>query len=230
MSLIYNEKTREWSTVRTHARRAHTHTHTPATHWPCLIVRIPSPLAPFPRLIPSSPTLGASYLCRPMPPLAHTPLPLLLRGGTAASEQALPLRGADRALIWGPMLGKRLIKGEPMRKRQGLITPSESISTLWANWPGSEWPAAGQRLGHLMALLSHCRRVYFYALPPSSWLPFNELDLVIRWVLSELGRMCSSKPPHHHHHHCYHVRKTREAWWLFRWGGGGGWAVPELQH
>lgn len=74
-----------------------------------------------------------------------------------------------------------------MRKRQGLITASESISTLRANWPGSEWPAAGQRLGHLMAPLSHCRRVYFYALPPSSLLPFNELGAVIRRALSKPG-------------------------------------------
>ena len=40
-----------------------------------------------------------------------------------------------------------------MRKRPALITASESISTLRANWPGSERPAAGQRLGHLMAVI-----------------------------------------------------------------------------
>lgn len=44
-----------------------------------------------------------------------------------------------------------------VRGTRGLITLSESISTLGANWPGSRWPAAGQRLGHLMARLSHCR-------------------------------------------------------------------------
>lgn len=42
--------------------------------------------------------------------LAHTPLPLPLRGGTAVSEQARPLCGADRALIWRLMLWERLIK------------------------------------------------------------------------------------------------------------------------
>lgn len=66
-----------------------------------------------------------------------------------------------------------------MRTRQGLITVNESISTLRANWPGSEWPAAGQRLGHLMAVLSHCRWVYFYALSPLSLLQFNEHNLVV---------------------------------------------------
>lgn len=64
-----------------------------------------SPLLPSP-----TPTLGASYLCQPMPPPPHTPLPVQLRGGTAVNEQARPLRSADRALIWRPMPGKRLIK------------------------------------------------------------------------------------------------------------------------
>lgn len=52
--------------------------------------------------------------------LAHTPLPLLLRGGTAVSEQALPLHGADRALIWRLILRKRLIKGDRWERGRGL--------------------------------------------------------------------------------------------------------------
>lgn len=66
-----------------------------------------------------------------------------------------------------------------MRTRQGLITANESISTLRANWPGSEWPAAGQRLGHLMAVLSRRRWVYFYAPSPLSLLQFNEHNLAV---------------------------------------------------
>lgn len=160
-------------------KRAHTHTHLRLAG--CVWLSVFHGSAPvlcfFP---PFSPTLGASYLCRPMPPFAHTPLPCLLRGGTAASEQALPLCGADRALIWRLMLRKRLIKAARCERGRGLITTSESISTLRANWPGNEWPAAGQRLGHLMAVLWRRRWVYFYALSPSSLLPFNELGLVIR--------------------------------------------------
>lgn len=61
---------------------------------PCSIVRIPRSFHPL--FIPSS---QVPYLRRPMPSLAHTPLLLLLRGGMAVSEQALPLQGADRGLI-----------------------------------------------------------------------------------------------------------------------------------
>lgn len=164
-------------------------------HWPGSIVRAPR-LRSLPPLHP--PFTGARHILS-LPTHAspaRTPPPLLLRGGTAVSERALPLRGADRALIWGLMLRKSLIKRGAVRKRQGLITASESILTLWANWPGSERPAAGQRLGHLMAPLSRCRWVYFYALSPSSLLPFNELGLVIRRALSKLGWLCSGEPPH----------------------------------
>lgn len=91
-----------------------------------------------------------------------------------------------------------------MRKRLGLITASESISTLRANWPGSEQPAAGQRLGHLMALLSHCRWLYFYALSPLNLLPFNELGLVILRAL-RAGPECApvnSSAPHRENPKC----------------------------
>lgn len=50
------------------------------------------------RLIPPSQTgsiiSGSTHACLP-----HTPPLLLLRGGTTASEQGLPLQSADRALI-----------------------------------------------------------------------------------------------------------------------------------
>ncbi|KAI9525838.1 hypothetical protein NQZ68_002386 [Dissostichus eleginoides] len=92
------------------------------------------------------------------------------------------------------MVRKRL-----MRKRPALITASESISTLRANWPGSERPAAGQRLGHLMAVISLCRRVYFYS--TWSFLQFNELRLVIRRAQADCAPV---NPPHHH------TGKTRE--------------------
>lgn len=191
MSLIYNGKTRQWSALQAHAG---THTHLRFTDHIWLFVFLTS--APFLSFNPPF----AGTLCilslSTHASLAHTPLPLLLRGGTAVSEQALPLRSADRALIWRLMPRKRLIKGGRWGRRQGLITGSESIPTLWANWPGSEWPAAGQRLGHLMAFLSHCHWVYFYALSPSSLLRFNEPGLVIHKACSKLSWLCSSELPH----------------------------------
>lgn len=86
------------------------HTHTPATHWPRLIVRIPR-LCSLPLLHPPFTDTRCILSLSTHASLAHTPLPLLLRGGTAVSERGLPLRGADRALISRPMLRKRLIKG-----------------------------------------------------------------------------------------------------------------------
>lgn len=102
MCLIYCKKTRHWS-----ALCAHTHTHTCVSQTAFSTVQIPRPSCCLGRL---SPTLGASYLSWPMSPFTHTLQPHLLRGRTAVSEQACPLRSADRALIWRPMPRKRLIK------------------------------------------------------------------------------------------------------------------------
>lgn len=87
-------------------------THTPVSHWSRLIPRLcslPLPQPPFTDILSLS--THAS--------LAHTPLPLLLRGGTAVSDQARPLRSADRALIWRPMPRKRLIKAGADEKEAG---------------------------------------------------------------------------------------------------------------
>lgn len=191
MSLIYNEKTRQWSALQAHAG---THTHLRFADHIWLFVFLAS--APFLCFNPPFTDTLCILSLSTHASLAHTPLPLLLRGGTAVSEQALPLRNADRALIWRLMPRKRLIKGGRWGRRQGLIKASESIPTLWANWSGSEWPAAGQRLGHLMAFLSHCHWVYFYTLSPSSLLRFNELGLVNHKACSKLSWLCSSELPH----------------------------------
>lgn len=93
--------------------------HTPTTHRPHSIVPVPrlsSSLLLHPSFTDTRCILSVSTHAS----LAHTPLPLLLRGGTAASEHALPLRGADRALIWRLMLRKRLIKGERWERGRGL--------------------------------------------------------------------------------------------------------------
>lgn len=101
-----------WFTMKRRDSDRHTHTHTPVSHWPRLIPRLcslPLPQPPFTDILSLS--THAS--------LAHTPLPLLLRGGTAVSDQARPLRSADRALIWRPMPRKRLIKAGADEKEAG---------------------------------------------------------------------------------------------------------------
>lgn len=191
MSLIYNGKTRQWSALQAHAG---THTHLRFTDHIWLFVFLAS--APFLSFNPLFHRHSAHLIfVDPCLPRSHTAASPVKRWD-CFYEQALPLRSADRALIWRLMPRKRLIKGGRWGRRQGLITASESIPTLWANWPGSEWPAAGQRLGHLMAFLSHCHWVYFYALSPSSLLRFNEPGLVIHKACSKLSWLCSSELPH----------------------------------
>lgn len=123
--------------------------------------------------------------------LAHTPLPLLLRGRTAVREQALPLCGADRALIWRPMLRKRLIKGYQWERGRALSHRVKSSQPSGLIGRG----AGGQLLGRDWVtwwLSFHTVVSLLYALSPSSLLLFNELDFVIHWVLSKLGWMCFS--------------------------------------
>lgn len=112
--------------------------------------------------------LGASYLSTHAS-LAHTPLPPLLRGGTALSEQALPLCRADRGSIWRLMLRKRLIKGGAKSKSPGLITASKASQLLgligqgtsgqllgrdWVIW----WLPSSKIAGSTFTLLHFCSR------------------------------------------------------------------------
>lgn len=98
------------------AHREAAHTYNPQTTFDC---SRPPPLLP---------SFASSFLhwhsvhlicVDPCLPRSHTAASPVKRRA-AANEQALPLRGADRALIWRLMLRKKLIKGERWERGRGL--------------------------------------------------------------------------------------------------------------
>lgn len=181
-----------------------TYTHPRLTDHVWLFIYLASAL--FLCFIPPSQTLSASYLSTHAS-LTHTPLPLLLRGGTAVSEQALPLRGADRALIWKLMLRKRLIKGDRWERGRtlswrvkasqlsGLIGRGASGQLLgrdWVTWWLSFHTVAGCTFTHSLP------RVCFRLMNSTLW-------------SAKLSRSQAKCAPANYPH----SGKTQEAWCNF---------------
>lgn len=137
----------------------------------------------------------------------HTPLPLLWRSGTAVSEQARPLCRADRALIWGLMLGKKLIKGDRWERGRALSWGEKAsrVSGLIGQGasgqlPGRDWVTWWLRF-HTTAGCA-----FTHSLP---WVCTCLMNSTL-WS-SELSRSwakCASM-------NLPHTGKTRGAWWNF---------------